>query len=498
MSSEVGGSSPAVTKDKKSKREHKSKKREREAEAQAEEERKHKRSKSEAPANGNDDLDNAVTAPADDADVPEKKKEKKRGKKKRRSSNGAAAPDQDQDVDMEEPAQDQAAEEPEAVELLKKEKKKKEKKKHQETAEEEPAVAAEPAIDDEEEKRRHKKEKKEKRRKEKEAQSHDAEAADEDAMDVDPFSSPSKPSNRPFGKLPDKPYPFFTQQVSQYLPLFPQGLIDPIEGYTEQHLKPLLNHYVPAFKGVLLGYHNVEIGEAPGRGSITEESGMDAEAVFESIDEYAVTFGWLTAKVDLFKPQRGAWLEGSVNMQTEGHLGVVCWDMFNASIEASRLPEGWRWVDLLGNGAKSKGQGHEKTPEEAKLPTPEPAADDVAGDDDLAQVHTTGYWVDAEGQRVRGTVRFQIKNYEIGVSGDYGYLSIEGTMLSAEVEKKKAADEAEAARRWKLKHGSSRRREYKRLPDFSMTKFGMEEEQEDESQRAEIWKGSRPASETAE
>ncbi|KAH6656148.1 hypothetical protein BKA67DRAFT_515200 [Truncatella angustata] len=308
-------------------------------------------------------------------------------------------------------------------------------------------------------------------------------------MEID--NSSAKHSHQPFGKLPEQPYPFFTQQVSQYLPLYPLGMIDPLDGYADQHLKPLLNHYVPAFEGVLLGYHNVQIGEAPGKGSLTEKSENSDEAVLESIDEYAVSFGWLTAKLDLFKPSRGAWMEGSVNMQTEGHLGVVCWGMFNASIEAGRLPNGWRWVSLLGS-SRSKGIS-----EEAKLPTPEPAEDD--GQDATAQLHTTGYWVDDDNQRVKGSVRFQIKNFEVGVSGDYGYLSIEGTMLDARAEKQRSTDELEKLRRWKLRNGASRK-EQKRLPDFAMTKFGMDEEEEleDESKRAEVWKGSRPASETAE
>ncbi|KAI0134033.1 hypothetical protein BJ170DRAFT_608320 [Xylariales sp. AK1849] len=360
-----------------------------------------------------------------------------------------------------------------------------------------------------EEKKRRRKEKKEKRRKEKEAQgtgiaaaaTTDADALetspkptshdDGDAMDID--VSPTKMSGQIFGKLPDKPFPFFTQRVSQYLPLFPLGMIEPVEGYADQHLKPLVNHYVPTFKGVLLGYHDVEIGEAPGKGSITERSDIADEVVLESIDEYAVGFGWLTAKVNLFQPSRGAWLEGLINLQTEGHLGVVCWGMFNASIEASRLPQGWQWVSLLGKG---KEKGKEKTSEEAKLPTPEPV-DEGDDDDDVVQLHTSGYWVDEQGQRVRGTLRFQIKNFEVGVSGDYGYLSIEGTMLDEDAERQKVAEEVEKTRRWKLRNGASRKAQ-KRMPDFAMTKFGMEEEQEDESKRAEIWKGSRPASETAE
>ncbi|KAI0151486.1 hypothetical protein BJ166DRAFT_536175 [Pestalotiopsis sp. NC0098] len=467
-------------KDKKSKRdksEHKSKKRNRDLEAQPEEEHRHKRSKSEAPGAEDDDADvnrqiEAEQAAAADASVQSGKARRSEKRKKKRQSQGGEDDEATAaDVSMTDAAATNGEADEQALATADTEaspEKSKKKNKKQQPADE--------AQDSGDEKKKRKKDKKEKRSKE---------AAGETSMEVD-----TPGSHRPFGKLPDQPYPFFTQKVSQYLPLFPLGMIEPVEGYAEQHLKPLLNHYVPTFEGVLLGYHDVQVGEAPGKGSLTENSDNSQEAMLESIDEYAVAFGWLTAKLDLFRPRRGAWMEGSVNMQTEGHLGVVCWGMFNASIEAGRLPKGWRWVSLL------QGKNKEAASEEASLPTPEPVEEGQEEEDD-SQLHTTGYWVNNDGQRVRGNLKFQIKNFEVGVSGDYGYLSIEGTMLEPEAEQQKAAEEVEKLRRWKLRNGASRK-EHKRLPDFSMTKFGMDEEQEDETQRAEVWKGSRPASETAE
>lgn len=452
-------SNMAPSSDKKSKRdkgeksEHKSsKKRLREAqEAEAAEaEHQHKRAKSEVPT------------VADDEEAPQEEKKKKK-KKDRKSKDDA-------------PEAEQPAEEEEVVETSAKKDKKK-KKKHSDS---EPVPVEVPVADDvapgisnentqiEAEERKHKKEKKKDKHRKKE---EPAEPVTADAMDIDTI--PDATAGGSFGKLPPQPFPFYTQTVSQYLALYPSGMVEPIEGYVDQHLKPLLNRYVPEFKGVLLGHRKVRIGEAPGKASLTEESDMTDQALLESIDEYAVGFGWLTAEVDLFRPSRGALLEGVVNLQTEGHLGVVCWDMFNASIEAARLPEGWRWVDLL---SKDK----------TTLPTPEPAnegetaegeAEGEAATDDVAQLHTTGYWVDEKGDKVR-TIQFRVKNYEVGHSGDYGFLSIEGTMLSEEDEKQKLADELEWQRRRRLRHGGQLRREHKRLPAFSMTKFGGEDEEE--------------------
>ncbi|KAI5856189.1 hypothetical protein GGS23DRAFT_589124 [Durotheca rogersii] len=326
----------------------------------------------------------------------------------------------------------------------------------------------------------------------------EAPAPDSEPMGI--RSSPAKGSG--LGGLGQKPdgdiYPFFAQTVSQYLPLFPSGLIELVEGFADQHLRPLLNRYVPEFHGVLLAYRNPRVGEAPARASLTPESAMEDVVLLESINEYAVGFGWLTADVELFRPARGAWMEGIVNLQGEGHIGVVCWDMFNASIEAGRLPHGWRWIDLLSesrgeSNRKGAGQTGGRADEETGEQTLEPLE---APDDDTAQILTTGYWLDETGTRIRGGAKlyFRIKHYEIGISGDYGYLSIEGTMLSEEDEKAKSVEEMEVLRRRRLKNGGLLRKELKRLPESSVTKLGADEIEDSEARHAPVRVPSRPRS----
>ncbi|KAI3326366.1 hypothetical protein HD806DRAFT_487033 [Xylariaceae sp. AK1471] len=302
-------------------------------------------------------------------------------------------------------------------------------------------------------------------------------------------SSPSTPpaAQPSTGKLSYHQHPFYTQTVSQYLPLHPSGISEPIRGYTKQHLKPLLNRYVPSFGGVLLAYRNPRIGEAPGKGSLTQHSRMEDMIVLESVNEHAVSFGWLTVEIDIFRPARGAWLEGLVNLQGEGHIGVVCWGKFNASIESGRLPRGWRWIDQLPASNKKN-----KTDPETTLPSPS-LQDDIEADH--TQVHSTGYWVDEQGSRIKGDtpICFRIRNYEVGNSGDYGYLSIEGTMLTEEEEEKKVCEEIEDLR-YKLRHGAVLRRERRPLLESSMTKFGENDEREPERQRPEVWTSRRASS----
>ncbi|KAI2638647.1 hypothetical protein GGS26DRAFT_352844 [Hypomontagnella submonticulosa] len=455
-------------------RSHKKHKRDREADGNDTGERKHKKSKSSANAEVPIQIDTKpAEAPASktEANVNDSKSEKK---KRRRHKDYTTGKTDEGQAAQGVPADDS---------IPKKDKKKRERKKKHEKAEGEKVKEAKtipsvvPDIVDPEE--------------------EDEPEHEPEYMDID--SAPAEISNADeFGQKPAKTeYPFFTQTVSQYLPLYPSGLIEPVDGFADQHLRPLINRYVPSFRGVLLAYRKPRVGEAPGKGSLTEESAGEDVVLLESINEYAVTFGWLTVDVDLFRPTRGAWMEGTVNLQGEGHIGVVCWDMFNASIEAKRLPHGWRWVDLLSKGkGKGKRNDREKTAEEAKLPTPEPLEH---LDNDSTQIHTTGYWVDGNGTRIRGGAKlyFRIKHYEVGVSGDYGYLSIEGTMLNEEEEKAKYAEETEILRRRRLKHGGVLRKEQKRLPEFSMTKFGANEAEDNETQRAPVqWVSNDPGDDT--
>ncbi|KAI0967128.1 hypothetical protein F4678DRAFT_252757 [Xylaria arbuscula] len=278
-------------------------------------------------------------------------------------------------------------------------------------------------------------------------------------------------------KPPKHQYPFYTQTVSQYLPLHPLGIGEPTQGYVNQHLEPLLNRYVPIFGGVLLSYRNPRIGEAPGKGSLTQDSGLEDIALLESVNEYAVSFGWLTVEIDIFRPSRGAWLEGLVNIQSGGHVGVVCWGKFNASIESERLPRDWTWVD------QHAGKENEVAEPDTSSPS-ESAQDDTEADP--AEVHSTGYWVNGQGSKVTADapICFRIKNYEVGTSGDYGYLSIEGTMLTEDEEAEKARKEREVQKR-KLSRGVAPHRNRRPLLELGMTKFGDKDGREPESQRIE-------------
>ncbi len=154
----------------------------------------------------------------------------------------------------------------------------------------------------------------------------------------------------------------------------------------------------------------------------------------------------------------------------------MCWNKFNASIEASRLPAGWNWVDTS-NEATGPSDGSRMELDEEQ----DEDAGDALDKEGLEQLHSVGYWVDESGIRVSGKLNFRIKNFQL-FAGDHQYLSIEGTMLSEQAERQLATQEREAerARRAKQNPNEILRPMLKRIPDFSMTTIGDDDDQEDD------------------
>ncbi|KAH6604501.1 dna-directed rna polymerase i subunit rpa43 [Trichoderma cornu-damae] len=312
-----------------------------------------------------------------------------------------------------------------------------------------------------------KKKKKSKKHADEDAENNDKPSAiDPDAMDVD---QPAQQTSSEVYQPPDIParpqFPFYSQTVSLYEPIYPIGWSQPVTNSEYQHLQHLKNKYVPSLRGVLVNYKNVALGENPGRqGAATSD---DDPSILRSVNEYAVGFGWITAEVDLFVPSRGAWMEGSINLQTEGHIGVVCFGQFNASIEARRLPAAWKWV----SNEDPEAHGMEET------------ASVITADDHgvVRQIHSTGFWVDGNGKKVKGKIRFRIRNFDVGVSGETSYLSLEGTMLGKEAEKALVREEAATAALRKGNKGA-RNIQRRRAPEFAMTRFVDEAEQPAEAQ----------------
>jgi DNA-directed RNA polymerase I subunit RPA43 len=223
-------------------------------------------------------------------------------------------------------------------------------------------------------------------------------------------------------EAPENVSPFHLQTSSLFLPLAPISQKKPLEGLCAEHLSPLILTYYPPLAGVLLSYHNARLSEKP--------FGNDgsSDVLLQNIDEYAVSWAWVTAEFLLFKPEKGAWLEGFVNLVSEGHIGIVCWNLFNASIERKRLPADWTWKGVEG---REEGDGEEDVYAEGGM----------------------GAWVDGEGKVVEGMVKFRVREIESSHDRERGFLSIEGTMLSEEKENELLESESGAVAKSRDKAG---------------------------------------------
>lgn len=237
-----------------------------------------------------------------------------------------------------------------------------------------------------------------------------------------PVKSVGSQQNGASSNILDKHSPFIQKTTSFYLALSPCAHDFPLEGLCAEHISPLLLSYYPPLKGVVLSYSDPRLSEHPDDKQRPQAgSSREAKTVLaRSIDEYAVTYVWLSAEFVVFKPEKGRWMEGFVNLQNESLLGLVCFNYFNAAIDRSRLPRDWQWISAeiaeVGKGKKALKEGE-------------------------------GYWANAEGERVEGRVVFRVRDFEATPGSELGAgsINIQGSLLSEEDERKVIDEERQNA-----------------------------------------------------
>lgn len=244
--------------------------------------------------------------------------------------------------------------------------------------------------------------------------------------------------------------PFVKQTTSLYLPLTPVAYNYPIQGLCAEHLSPYLLSYYPPLDGILLSYSNPRLSASPHNVPSSVPSDVEPSSapivLAQSIDEYGVSFAWLTADFTLLRPARDSVIEAQVRVQNPSYLGLVCWNFFNGSIERRRLPADWKWV-TSDRAAAALEDGAEEADDEAEGDTGE------------------GYWVNAEGEKVEGMIRFRVRDFESApmTERERGFINIEGTLLGPEDDKKvddeikeKMRDKSKGRRLSRLSSGAGR------------------------------------------
>lgn len=203
--------------------------------------------------------------------------------------------------------------------------------------------------------------------------------------------------------LIERDSPFVTARTSVCIPLSPVGLSQPLESLCAEHLSPLLLTYHHPLRGVLLSYSDVQL-------STKAPPSKEYHAFATAHAEYGTPYTWLTATFTLFRPRKGTKLQGYVNVVSSNHVGLICYNLFNASVERRHMPRNWKWVSSLG-----------------------PASDHGGG----------GFWSDCDANAnalaAEAPLEFRVRDFEsVGFGGGAtareraGFLTVEGTMLSDE------------------------------------------------------------------
>ena len=297
----------------------------------------------------------------------------------------------------------------------KKEKKRKREKDPDKSAKKqkgESAEASDPRVEDAREEGRAEKKKK---RKEKKLKSHQDTQVDgvraAQAQQPDPSisrtDSDSRTNDAQAISHPDEAklqiHPPFTQRTaSLYLPLSPCAANFPLEGLLAEHVSPLLLTYYPLLQGVLLAYSNARLSEHPQ----PDTKADDRIVLSQCINEYAVTFTWLTADFLLFRPRKGTWMEGYVRLGNESMIGLVCYNYFNAVIEREKMPQDWTWVAEDEDSEIEEQKGRRR-----------------------GVVESAGFFRDGQGKRVEGRLVFRVEDFDALQGDGGGSVSIMGTLL---------------------------------------------------------------------
>ncbi|MCJ1309458.1 hypothetical protein MMC25_003118 [Agyrium rufum] len=237
--------------------------------------------------------------------------------------------------------------------------------------------------------------------------------------------------------------PFHLITSSLYLPLSPIALRQPLEGICAEHLSPLILTYCSPFRGVILSYCNVRLSEELHR----EDPEPHSQILAQSINEYAVSFIWVTADFTIFRPQKDGLVQGWINLQNEGHIGLVCWNLFNASIERRRLPSEWKWI-AVGSGSTQTRTKPKEVPNRQSTVIAN-SENVIEGDAVHTRAEAQGYFEDENGHKVEGELMFRVKSFKTsrGSDREKGFMSIDGTLLSRDQELRLTADDLEHRRR---------------------------------------------------
>ncbi|KAK9236056.1 hypothetical protein V1525DRAFT_236025 [Lipomyces kononenkoae] len=201
---------------------------------------------------------------------------------------------------------------------------------------------------------------------------------------------------------------FFIVETSMYVSIAPIYSLAPLQGIRAQHLDPLTMTYYPPVSGVVLACLGVSIDDADGA-KVARDSPF--------------AFVWITTKLLVWRPQRGDILQGRINLQSRSHIGLLSFDVFNASITRDKIPATWKFIeDVVDEDAElGSATDLDATGEANGTGNGETEPLDDEGDSSKG----LGYWVNEMGKKIEGKLTFIIESLQL--SGRL--FSLDGSLL---------------------------------------------------------------------
>lgn len=228
-------------------------------------------------------------------------------------------------------------------------------------------------------------------------------------------------------------------RLSLYVPLPPTSLHAALPAISAEVFSPLLLTYHPPAKGVILAYEDVSLSARPPKTTSTtrksrkhaspgsdvddddDERRAEAEegvVLTRCVDEYMAPYVWATASLLVWRPAPNAYLDATLTHQAGTHITLAHLNTFAITVMKEHLPADWTW-NAVQTGKKKKG------------------FDGRIADEG-------GWWMDGELNEVtKGTsMRVRVREWDVRGGKGKGVLRVDGSLLSVEEERSRAAKKA--------------------------------------------------------
>ena len=249
----------------------------------------------------------------------------------------------------------------------------------------------------------------------------------------------------------EDPTSFYSTRLSLCVSIPAISLESGTSSLLATYLAPLLLTYFQPAQGIVLGFSDPVLSAKPKSGinlplapPLADDVETRAQVFAGTADEFGVCWVWLTATFLIFRPQRGDKLQGWTNVASEGFVGLVSYNYFQMAVGKTRIPSDWNWT------GPSREQQNRKKGRKGRLRDATSADDSQEHDTQETEVTLVeatssqvplnddgGYFVDADGTKIKSTLDFRVVDTEVVPAHDRGKWSLQigGTLLDEDAER---------------------------------------------------------------